>query len=97
MLLLRAFAFRHVDVRSDHLDKLSIRGEQRTPGRFDIFDRSIGKYDSELESEISLLPQCLLGLYIHSLAIIWMDPLQHRFPVREALQRIKPPYLVAFL
>src|ERR1700730_16195865 len=48
MLLLRAFALRHIDVRSNHLDKLSIRGEQRVAGRFDIFDRSIGKYDSEL-------------------------------------------------
>ena len=97
VLLLRAFAFRHIDVRSDHLDKFSIRGEQRMAGRFDIFDRPVGKYDSELECEISLLMQRLLGLYIYSLAIIWMDPLQHSFPVREALQRIKSPDLVTFL
>jgi hypothetical protein len=60
-------------------------------GRFDIFDRSIGKYDAELECEISFLTHGLLGLYIHPLAIIWMYPLQHCFPVREALQRIKSP------
>src|SRR4029453_1798893 len=89
--------FGHVDVRSDHLDKLSVRGEQRTSSRFDVFDRSIGKDDSELEREISFLMQGLLGLYIHSLAIIWMDPLQHSFPVREALQRIKSPDSVTFL
>ena len=33
VLLLRAFAFRHIDVRSDHLDKFSIRGEQGVAGR----------------------------------------------------------------
>ena len=81
MLLLRAFAFRHIDVRRDHLDEFSIRGEQRVAGRFDIFDRSIGKYDSELECEISFLTHGLLGLYVHSLAIIWMYPLQYSFAV----------------
>jgi hypothetical protein len=54
-------------------------------GQFDVFDRSIGKYDSELDRETSFLTQCLLGLYIHSLAIIRMYSLQHSFPVREAL------------
>ena len=96
-LLLRAFAFRHIDVGSDHLDKFSIRGEQRMAGRFDIFDRSIGKYDSELECKISFLTQGLLALCIHSPAIIWMYPLQHRFPARHALQRIKSPDSVTFL
>ncbi len=97
MLLLRAFAFRHIGVRSDYFDTFSTRGEQGTTGRFDIFDRSIGKYDSELEHEISFLTQGLIDLYIHSVAIIRMYPLQHSFPVREAVQRIKLPNSVAFL
>jgi hypothetical protein len=97
VLLFRAFAFRHIDVRSDHLDKVSIRREQRAAGRFDIFDRPIGKYDSELECETSFLTQGLLGLYIDSLAIIWMHPLQHGFLVREALQWIKFPDSVTLL
>src|SRR5215475_10751956 len=67
---LRALAFGYVDVSSDHFDKFSIRGEQRTSSRFDVFDRSIGKHDSELECKISFLTQGLLGLYIHSLAIV---------------------------
>ena len=66
-------------------------------GRFDIFDRSIRKYDSELEYESSFLAHRLLGLYIHSLAIIRMDPLQYSLAVREALQRVKFPNSVAFL
>ena len=97
VLLLRAFAFRHIDVRSDHLDEFSIRGEQGVAGRFDMFDRSVGKYNSELECEISFLTQGLVGLCIHSLAIIWVYPLQHGFPAREALQRIKSPDSVTFL
>jgi hypothetical protein len=97
VLLLRVLAFRHIDVRPDHLDKLSIRGEQRVAGRFYIFDRSIGKYDSELECETSFLAHGLVGLHIHSLAIIWMYPLQYSFPVREALQRIEFPDAVTFL
>jgi hypothetical protein len=97
MLLLRAFAFCHVDVRSNHLHKLSIRREQWAPGRFNVFDASIGKYDPELEREICFLTQCLVGLQIHSLAIVWMYSLQDSFPGRKPLQWIKFPYLVAFL
>src|SRR5215467_4623637 len=97
MLLLRAFAFRHIDVRSHHLQKFAIRGEQRAASRFDMFDGSIGKYDSKVECETSFLKQRLLGLYIYSLAIIWVYPLQHTFTVREALQRIKSPDPVTFL
>ena len=97
VLLFRAFAFRHIDMRSDHLDKFSVRGEQGVARRFDMFDRSVGKYNSELECETSFLTHGLVGLCIHSLAIIWMYPLQHGFPVREALQRIESPDQVAFL
>ena len=91
VLLLSAFAFRRVDVRGDHFHKFSIRREQRAAGRFDIFDRSLGKYNSERERELSFLAQGLLELYIHSLAIIWMYPLQYRFPLWEAVQRVKTP------
>ena len=62
VLLFRAFAFRHIDVRGDHLHKFSIRGEQRAAGRLDMFDGSIGKHNSELECEISFLTQGLLSL-----------------------------------
>ena len=97
VLLLRAFAFRHIDMRSDHLNEFSVRGEQGVAGRFDMFDRSVGKNNSELDREISFLTHGLVGLCIDSLAIIWMYPLQHGFPAREALQRIKSPDPVAFL
>ena len=38
-----------------------------------------------------------LDLYIHSLAIIRVDPLQYGFPVWKALQRIKAPDPVTFV
>ena len=66
-------------------------------GRFYIFDRSIRKYDSELEYESSFLAHRLLGLSIRSLAIIGMYPLQNGLAVREALLRVKFPNSVAFL
>ena len=97
MLLLRAFAFRHIDVRSDHLEKFFIRREKRVARRFNIFHSSVGKDDSELEREISFLAQGLVDLIIYSLAIIWMDSLEYSFPVRKPLLWIKPPYPVAFL
>ena len=62
-----------------------------------MFERSVGKHDSELEREIPSLTQGLLDLYIHALAIISMDPAQHSFQVREALQRIKSPDPVTFV
>ena len=67
-------------------------------GSFDMFDRSVGKYDSELECKTSLLAcKASSNLRIHSLAIIWMYALQHSFPVGKSLQRIKSPYSVTFL
>jgi hypothetical protein len=41
MLLLRAFAFRHIDVRTDNLNQLAARGEHMMGGCFEVFDRSI--------------------------------------------------------
>ena len=66
-------------------------------GRFDMFDRSVGKYDSELDCETSFLTHGLVGLCIDPVAIVWVYPLQHGFLAREALQRIKSPDSVAFL
>src|SRR6516165_9523857 len=88
VLRLCAFALRHIDVRSDHFDSFSIRGKQWVARRLDIFDCSIEKHDSELEYEISFLTQGLINLCTHSLAIIWMDPLENSFPVGEPLLRI---------
>src|SRR5271163_1258205 len=58
---------------------------------FDVFDRSVAKYDSELDRTVSLFAQCVLGLLAVSISVVGMDPLQHRFPARKALQRIKAP------
>src|SRR5262249_15150156 len=97
MLVLRAFALRDIDMRSDHLDELSIAGEERITGRFNIFDRSVGKRDPEFECETSLLPQRLVGLLADPVAIFCMYPLQHGLPAREPLQRIKSPGSVTLL
>ena len=44
MLLLRAFAFRHIDLRRDNLNKFPACGERRSADCLDVFDRSIGEY-----------------------------------------------------
>ena len=64
---------------------------------FEIFDCSIGQYDSELARVVSFLAHCLLGLFVHPVSIVWMDPLPHTFRGRKALQRIKPPDSVTLL
>ena len=46
MLLLRAFAFRHIDLRRDNLNKFPACGERRSADCLDVFDRSIGEYYS---------------------------------------------------
>src|SRR6516165_2657240 len=90
MLLLRAFAVGHIDVRTDHL-AFSVRGEQRMAGGFEIFDCPVRKKDSELDRVGSILAQRLKSLISYRVAIVWMDALQHSFKVGETMQRIKAP------
>ncbi len=97
MLLLCVFTFRHIDMRSEHFNSFFISRIQWAAYRLNMFDRSIWKYDSELERKISFLTQGLLSLCIRLLAIIWMYPLQHSLPARKTLRRIKTPYSITFL
>ena len=60
-------------------------------GRFEIFDRPVGKNDSELDCEISFLTQAPRSSLTSLVAIVWMYPLQHSFAVGKTLQRIKTP------
>ena len=64
---------------------------------FDVFDRSIGQYDSELVRKASLFAHCVLDVFVHPVSVVWMDPLPHRFAARNALQRIKPKDAVSLL
>src|ERR1700732_316174 len=57
---------------------------------FDVFDRSVGQYDSELVRKASLFAHSVLDVFVHPVQVVWMDPLPHRFAARNALQRIKP-------
>ncbi len=91
-LLLGAYAFRHIDVRGDNLDKLSLRRERGVAYGFEMFNRPVGKDNSELDRVLSLLEQRLPDLAVHPVAIVWMDPLPDSFAVGETLQRVKPPF-----
>src|SRR6516162_4468979 len=73
VLLLCAFALRHIDVRGDHLT-FSVGGEQGMAGGFEIFDCPVRKNDSELDLVGSTLAQRLKGLISYLVAIVWMDP-----------------------
>ena len=59
--------------------------------RFKMFDRPFGKDRSELDLELSPLLQRLKDLFAHPVAIVWMNPLQHRVQVGQTLQGIKTP------
>ncbi len=63
--LLSPLAFRHVDTRGDDLYKLSACREHRIVSCFDVFDRSIGQYDSELVRKASLFAHCVLDVFVH--------------------------------
>src|SRR5436190_15050741 len=52
---LGALAFRHVGLCGDNLDKFPARGEHRLTDRVEVFDCSIGQYDSVSDRESSLL------------------------------------------
>src|SRR6476620_836885 len=58
---------------------------------FDVFDRSIGQYDSELVRKTSLFAHSALDVVVHPVQVVWMNPLPNRFAAWNALQRIKPP------
>src|SRR5262249_7921271 len=51
----------------------------------------------KLDRVVSFLAQCLLGLVVHPVSVVWMDPLTHNFAVWETLPRIDPPDSVALL
>src|SRR6516162_8663818 len=95
MLLLRAFAVGHIDVRTDHL-AFSVRGEQRMAGGFEIFDCPVRKKDSELDHVGSILTQRLKSRISYPFAFFWMYPLQHGFEVGKTMQRIKTPDSITF-
>src|SRR4029077_4090556 len=97
MLVLCALPFRHIDVSTENLDKLSARGEPMMGGYVEIFDCSIRQYDSELARVVSFLAYCLLNPFPYLASIVWVDPLPHSIAARKALQRIKPPDAVVFL
>src|SRR5215831_19230964 len=96
VLLFRAFAFRYVDVCSDHLKKFSVPGGRWVAGRIDVFDGPIGEYDSELECALPILAQRLKSLFAYHVAVVWMDPLQYGFEVGKTSPRIKIPDSVTF-
>ena len=92
-----AYAFRHIDVGSDKLNRLSIRRKQRMAGGCEMSDCPIRKDNSELDRVVSFLTPGLQDQCPHPVPIVWMDSLPHGLTVRETLQRIKPPDSVAFL
>ena len=58
---------------------------------FKMFDGPFRKNHSELDLVLSPLMQRLKNLFAHPVAIVGMDPLQHRVEVGETLQGIKTP------
>src|ERR1700722_9128781 len=58
---------------------------------FQVFDRSIRQYDSELLKEISLLAQCLLDFSPQPFSIVRVNASPHIISAWKAQQRIKPP------
>src|SRR3954454_4780654 len=97
MLLLRALSFRHIDVGTENLDKLSARGESMMGGYVKIFDCSIRQHDSEFARVISFLAHCLLDPVPYPASVVWVDPLPHSIAAWKALQRINPPDAVVLL
>jgi hypothetical protein len=84
----RAFAFRHIDICADHLDKLSVGIEQMMALCRQIFDCPTGKYNFELARAIFFLAHCLLDLFPDFVSIV--DPFPQRVAAWKALQRFKP-------
>src|SRR5271165_1108576 len=86
-----------INVCDDNLYKLAAYGEHRTAVCFEVFDRSVGQYDSELDRTASLLAPCELVLFAGSVSVVRVNPSPHRFAARNSLQRIKPPDAVSLL
>ena len=53
-LLLRAYAFGHLNMRGDILKQLAVRGEQRMASGLEMFQRAIGKDNSVINQVLSL-------------------------------------------
>ena len=62
-----------------------------------VLDRSIRQHDSELDGVVSLGAHRLLDTFEHSVAILWMHPLQHCVAVRKTQLRIEAPNSKIFL
>src|ERR1700757_5058550 len=82
---------------TDNLYKIAARGEDMMARRFEIFDRSIGQHDSQLDCVVSFLVQSLHKLFAHRIAVVRMDPLRCCFVARKSLRWIEPPDSVIFV
>src|SRR4051812_46198716 len=87
--ILYTLALRHIDICTDDLNELTVRGEQVMASCRQTFDCPIGKYDLELTPVISFVAQRLLNFVPNFVSIV--DPLPQGFAARKALQRIKSP------
>ena len=90
MLVLCALPFRHIDVGTANLDKLSARGEPMMGGYVEIFDCSIRQYDSEHARALSpaFLEGCHADQYRNAAAV---------FPEVLLLKRLKRPGHIVLL
>src|ERR1700751_1142306 len=62
---------------------------------FDVSDRSIGMYDSELIAKASLFAHCALDGLVRPAEVVWMNPLPHRFAAWNTLKWIKPKHAMS--
>src|SRR4051812_47306119 len=87
--ILYTLALRHIDICTDDLNELAVRGEQVMASCRQRFDCPIGKYNFELARVISFVAQRLLNLVPNPVPIVY--PLPQGFAAWKPLQRIKSP------
>ena len=64
---------------------------------FQVFDRSLGHYDSVPDRELSFLVHCAPNLCVQPVAVARVDPLEHYIAARKTLRRVKSPDAVSLL
>src|SRR3954470_19226563 len=68
--ILSTLALRHIDICTDDLNELTVRGEQVMASCRKTFDCPIREYYFELAHIVFFLAQCLLDLFPHLVSIV---------------------------
>ena len=90
-IFLGLLPFRHINVCTDNLQRLSCGVEDRMEDGMNVADGAVGQNEPKFASVVCLFPYCLLDPFGHPRAILRVHALQHHVLLWRALLGVEGP------